>query len=88
MNLFKPSTINNHTMEKKANLRVSNCYDYNDLSSPSSLLMLNKDLRTPTSLLNDNCCLLNEKELYDEQRTKVCFFIIIQTKKRNMIFVF
>jgi len=73
INLFKPSTLNNN--EKKTNLRVSNCYDYNDLSSPSSLLMLNKDAITPTSLINDNCCLLdklNEKELYDEQRTKVC----------------
>jgi hypothetical protein len=71
-NLFKPSTLNNH--EKKQSIRVSNCYDYNDLSSPSSLLMLNKDTITPTSLLNDNCCLLeklNEKEIYDEQRTKV-----------------
>lgn len=70
MNLFKSAH------EKKANLRVSNCYDYKDLSSsPASLLILNKDSITPTSLVNDNCCLLeklNEKELYGEQRTKVC----------------
>ena len=75
MNLFKSAH------EKKGSLRVSNCYDYKDLSSsPASLLILNKDSITPTSLVNDNCCLLeklNEKELYDEQRTKVC------VKKKN-----
>ena len=72
MNLFKSSTLNSH--DKRQNLRVSNCYDYNELSSPSSLLMLTKDSVTPTSLINDDCCLLdklNEKELYDEQRNKV-----------------
>ena len=70
MNLYKSAH------EKKGSLRVSNCYDYKDLSSsPSSLLILNKDSITPTSIVNDNCCLLeklNEKERYGEQRTKVC----------------
>jgi hypothetical protein len=82
MNLFKPSTLNN---DKKANLRVSNCYDYKDLSSPSSLLMLNKESITPTSLINDNCCLLdklNEKELYDEQRTKAYSSWVLSTSTR------
>ncbi|CAF5058604.1 unnamed protein product, partial [Rotaria sp. Silwood1] len=39
---------------KKGNLQVTNCFDYND----SSLLMLNKDLITPASVNNDKCCLL------------------------------
>lgn len=72
LTLFKPSTLNNN--DKRHTLRVSNCYDYSEISSPSSLLMLNKGSITPTSLVNDNCRLLdklNEKELYDEQRTKV-----------------
>ena len=72
MNLFKSPTLNPH--DKRQSLRVSNCYDYNDLSSSPSLLMLNKDSMLPTSVLNDNCCLLeklNEKEIYDEQRSKV-----------------
>jgi hypothetical protein len=82
MNLFKPSTLNNN--EKKGNLRVSNCYDYNDLSSsPSSLLILNKDTITPTSLINDNCRLLNEKEYYDEQRTKAYSSWILSTSNRS-----
>lgn len=75
MTLFKPSNTNNN-QEKKGSLCVSNCYDYNDVSSPASLLMLNKDSVTPTSLLNDNCCLLeklNEKESFEDQRAKVCF---------------
>jgi hypothetical protein len=69
MNLFKSS--NN---DKKANLCVTNCYDYND----SSLLMLNKDLIPSTSLINDNCCLLetiNETDIYDQQRNKVTSFV-------------
>ncbi len=85
MNLFKPSTLN-HTNDKKGNLRVSNCYDYKDSSSPSSLLMLNKDSITPTSLLNDNCCLLeklNEKDLYDEQRTKAYSSWVLSTSNRS-----
>ncbi len=72
INLFKPPTLNNN--DKRQNLRVSNCYEYTDLSSSPSLLILNKDSIIPTSIANDNCCLLdklNEKELYDEQRTKV-----------------
>ena len=75
MNLFKSSPLNNDG--KRQNLRISNRYDYNGLSSPSSLLILNNDSTNPTSLINDNCCLLeklNEKDLYDEQRTKVRIF--------------
>jgi hypothetical protein len=36
--------------------------------------MLNKDLRNSTSIINDNCCLLdkiNEKNIYDQQKNKV-----------------
>ncbi|CAF3633821.1 unnamed protein product [Rotaria sp. Silwood1] len=54
---------------RKANLNVMNCFDYND----SSLLMLNKDLITSTLITNDNSCLLdtiNEKEIYDQQNKK------------------
>jgi len=36
--------------------------------------MLNKDLINSTSIINDNCCLLeklNEKDIYDQQKNKV-----------------
>lgn len=65
MHSLKPLSIN-----RKTGLHVSTCFDYND----SALLMLNKDLVTSTSLMNDNCCLLdtiNEKEIYDQQNNKV-----------------
>jgi hypothetical protein len=48
--------------------------------------MLNKDSITPTSLINDNCCLLdklNEKELYDEQRTKAYSSWVLSTSNRS-----
>ena len=70
-NLFKP-TININ--DKRQSLRVSNCYEYNEITSPSSLLMLNKEPINPGSFANDNSCLLeklNEKEIYDEHRSKV-----------------
>lgn len=76
MNLYKSPSSTNNNQDKKNSLRVSNCYDYNDLSSPTSLLMLNKNSMTPTSLMTDNCCLLeklSEKDIYDDQRSKVCF---------------
>ncbi|CAF3171824.1 unnamed protein product [Rotaria socialis] len=82
-NLFKPSTINNN--DKRHKLRVSNCYEYGEISSPSSLLMLNKGSITPTSLINDNCHLLeklNEKQLYDEQRTKPYSSWVLSTANR------
>ena len=69
LTLFKPST-----QERKSNLRVTNCYDYND----TSLLMLSKDFLASTALNNDNVSLLeamNEKELYDQKRNKVMHFI-------------
>ncbi|CAF1404208.1 unnamed protein product [Rotaria magnacalcarata] len=62
---LKPSNHNN----RKGNLHVTNCFDYND----SALFMLNKDLITPASVANDKCCLLetiNEKEIYDQQKNK------------------
>lgn len=86
MTLFKPSTLNNN--DKRQNLRVSNCYEYGDLSSPSSVLRLNKGSITPTSLINDNCRLLdrlNEKELYDEQRTKVNILKVSIDKKNDLM---
>ena len=52
LNLYKPATN-----EKKSNLRVINCYDYNDAS------LVNDN----SSLLNT----MNEKEIYDQQRNKV-----------------
>lgn len=55
------------TIERKSQLRVTNCYDYTD----TSLLMLSKDL-LPSK--DDNASLLdamNEKELYDQKRNKV-----------------
>jgi hypothetical protein len=76
INLFKPT--NNNTHDKRPNLRVSNCYEYNEITSPSSLLILNKDSMTSGALTNDNCCLLdklNDKELFDEQRHKVRSFV-------------
>ncbi|CAF1072693.1 unnamed protein product [Rotaria sp. Silwood1] len=84
INLFKSSTSNNNN-DKRQNLRVSNCYEYGDISSPSSLLMLNKGSITPTSIINDNCRLLeklNEKELYDEQRTKAYSSWVLSTSNR------
>ncbi|CAF3058645.1 unnamed protein product [Rotaria sp. Silwood2] len=54
---------------RKANLNVTNYFDYND----SSLLMLNKDLIASTPITNDNSCLLDtihEKEIYDQQDKK------------------
>jgi len=36
--------------------------------------MLNKDLINSTSIINDNCCLLdtiNEQNIYDQQKNKV-----------------
>ncbi|CAF1395310.1 unnamed protein product [Adineta steineri] len=61
------STINLLKPSNKGNLHVTNCFDYND----STLVMLNKDLITSSSLLNDNCCLLdtiNEHDIYDTQK--------------------
>lgn len=88
MNLFKP-TLNSH--EKRQSLRVSNCYEYNEITSPSSLLMLNKESVGQNSCSNDNSCLLEtmtDKDIYDEQRNKVSisfkifhFFFCIQLRK-------
>lgn len=89
-NLYKPtSTIQ---IDKRQNLRVSNCYDYNEITTPTSLLMLNKDSHSTTPSITDNCCLLdkiNEKEIYDDQRTKVknCFVRILFFKLIFLIVV-
>ncbi|CAF3758169.1 unnamed protein product [Adineta steineri] len=83
INLFKSSTLNSN--DKRQSLRVSNCYEYNDLSSSPSLLMLTKESILPTSHMNDNCCLLeklNEKELYDEQRNKTYSSWMLSTTNR------
>jgi len=64
-------------------LRVSNCYDYGDLTTPinSSLLLLNANKKDTTTtsipIISDACSLLeklteqHEKKLFDEQRQKV-----------------
>jgi hypothetical protein len=67
--LKKPNIISINN-KQKSNLHVTNCYDYND----SSLLMLNKDFINSTSIINDNCSLLetiNEKDIFDQQKNKV-----------------
>ncbi|UJR38161.1 hypothetical protein I4U23_030838 [Adineta vaga] len=83
INLFKSPNINPN--DKRQSLRVSNCYEYNDISSSPSLLMLNKDSILPTSIMNDNCCLLeklSEKEIYDEQRNKTYSSWVLSTTTR------
>ncbi|CAF1211431.1 unnamed protein product [Rotaria sordida] len=66
LNCQQQQQLNNN---KNTNLNITNCFDYND----SSLLMLNKDSITSTSITNDNTCLLdtiNEKEIYDQHNKK------------------
>ncbi|CAF0755364.1 unnamed protein product [Didymodactylos carnosus] len=80
---------NRCSTDKRQNLRVSNCYDFGDTmttttgtlsSSPTSLLLLNKETTVPiigsTKNTYDACCLLeklneHEKDLSDEQRQKI-----------------